>query len=71
MDNDAQLPVGPFRFGVTCDAAEEWAKAEGLPGSPFFRTPVRTASSGTQNSRHTAIPRTIPTCNYTHIQHGR
>jgi hypothetical protein len=37
MDNDARLPVGPFRFGITSDAAGEWAKAEGLPGSPFLR----------------------------------
>ena len=36
-DTDARLPVGPFRFGVTSDAAREWAQAEGLPGSPFLR----------------------------------
>lgn len=36
-DTDARLPVGPFRFGVTCDAAREWAEGEGLQGSPFLR----------------------------------
>ena len=30
-------PVGPFRFGITAKAAADWAKAEGLDGSPFRR----------------------------------
>ena len=29
--------VGPFRFGITAEAAKDWAKAEGLEGSPFRR----------------------------------
>jgi len=34
---DHHLPVGPFRFGVSSDAARQWAEAEGLDGSPFRR----------------------------------
>ncbi|MGH3195736.1 MAG: hypothetical protein ACRDRJ_34240 [Streptosporangiaceae bacterium] len=36
-DLDRHPPVGPFCFGVTSDAAKEWAKAEGLDGRPFRR----------------------------------
>jgi hypothetical protein len=34
---DAHPPVGPFRFGVHKEAVSEWAKTEGLAGSPFQR----------------------------------
>jgi hypothetical protein len=34
---DAHPPVGPFRIGVTSEAAVSWAKSEGLGGSPFLR----------------------------------
>lgn len=34
---DRPEPVGPFRFGVQQAAAADWAKAEGLGGSPFRR----------------------------------
>ena len=36
-DQDGHPPVGLFHFGVHSDAANEWAKAEGLDGSPFQR----------------------------------
>lgn len=36
-DLDRRPPVGPFHFGVGHDAARDWAKAEGLDGSPFRR----------------------------------
>jgi hypothetical protein len=36
-DQDCHPPVGPFRFGVHSDAAKQWARAEGLGGSPFGR----------------------------------
>jgi hypothetical protein len=36
-DRDRQPPVGPFRFGVRGESARDWAKAEGLDGSPFRR----------------------------------
>jgi hypothetical protein len=36
-DLDAHPPVGPFRFGITPSDASEWARAEGLAGSPFRR----------------------------------
>ena len=36
-DQDAHRAAGPFRFGITAKAAADWAKAEGLDGSPFRR----------------------------------
>jgi hypothetical protein len=36
-DLDAHPPVGPFHFGLSTGAAIDWAKAEGLTGSPFRR----------------------------------
>ena len=33
-DLDRHPPVGPFCFGVTTDAAKDWAEAEGLGGQP-------------------------------------
>jgi hypothetical protein len=36
-DQDAHRAAGPFRFGITAKAAADWAKAEGLEGSPFRR----------------------------------
>ena len=36
-DLDVHPPVGPFCFGIHSDSAKEWAKAEGLDGSPFKR----------------------------------
>jgi hypothetical protein len=36
-DQDAHCAAGPFRFGITTEAAKDWAEAEGLEGSPFRR----------------------------------
>ena len=36
-DLDRCPPAGPFRFGITPDAAKKWAAARGLAGSPFRR----------------------------------
>lgn len=36
-DQHAHRAAGPFRFGITAKAAADWAKAEGLEGSPFRR----------------------------------
>jgi hypothetical protein len=36
-DQHAHRAAGAFRFGITAKAAADWAKAEGLEGSPFRR----------------------------------
>lgn len=36
-DGDRHPPVGPFHFGIHTEDAREWAKANGLGGSPFRR----------------------------------
>ncbi|MFD7641628.1 hypothetical protein ACFV4P_13335 [Kitasatospora sp. NPDC059795] len=36
-DQDRDQPVGPFHLGIDSQAAQEWVRAEGLPGSPFRR----------------------------------
>ncbi|WP_224274324.1 hypothetical protein [Streptomyces sp. LS1784] len=36
-DMERPPPVGPIRFGVSYDDASDWAKKEGLGGSPFQR----------------------------------
>ncbi|MFF2852524.1 hypothetical protein ACFVT5_40445 [Streptomyces sp. NPDC058001] len=36
-DQDRHPPVGPFRFGVFTNEAQEWVRAAGFEGSPFRR----------------------------------
>jgi hypothetical protein len=36
-DQERQPAVGPFHFGVQTECATQWARAEGLGGSPFRR----------------------------------
>ena len=36
-DLDRRPPAGPFRFGISPNAAKKWAAARGLAGSPFRR----------------------------------
>ncbi|MFE2711948.1 hypothetical protein ACFXKI_08120 [Streptomyces mirabilis] len=36
-DQDREPPIGPFRFGMGTQDAQEWARVEGLDGSPFQR----------------------------------
>ncbi|MER5887745.1 hypothetical protein ABT160_28345 [Streptomyces sp. NPDC001941] len=52
-DLDRPAPVGPLVFGVSTGMGRTWARAHGLPGSPFRRSRRTTVTSGGRPLQHT------------------